>query len=78
MCDDKIVITSILQSCALHWDHTHLFHPGIARTEATICHHLYWFFIRDAVWKEVINSDTYKHNFFSKQMVNYQLRVLSK
>ena len=27
MCKDNIVILSILQSCVLHWHHTHLLRP---------------------------------------------------
>ena len=41
MCKDKIVITSILQSYVLHWDHTYILHPGMDRTEVTIIQHLY-------------------------------------
>ena len=29
MCEDKIDITSIIQSYVLHWYHKHLFHIGI-------------------------------------------------
>ena len=29
MCEDKIVIQSILKSCVLHWYHTYILHPGM-------------------------------------------------
>ena len=29
MCEDKIVITSILKSYVLHWYHKHIFHTGM-------------------------------------------------
>ena len=29
MCEDKIVITSILQSYVIHWYHKHLFYTGM-------------------------------------------------
>ena len=41
-CEDNIVITSIIQSCILHWYHTYLLHPGIDRMEAVIFKHLHW------------------------------------
>ena len=35
-CKGKIVISSKLQSYALHWYHTYLLHQGMNRTEAMI------------------------------------------
>ena len=61
MCDNKILIPSKLQSYVLHWYHTYLLCPGMDRTEAIICQHLYWPGIRPAVRKEVTNCDTYQH-----------------
>ena len=60
MCKDKIFIPSILQIYVLYWWHTYLLHPGMDRTEAMICQPLYWPDIRDAVWKEVANCDTWQ------------------
>ena len=40
-CKDKVVITSIIRSCVLHWYHTYLLHPVIDRTDAEIFQHLY-------------------------------------
>ena len=50
-CKENSVILSILQSYVLHWYHTYLLHPGMDRTEAMICQHLYWSKIRYAVRK---------------------------
>ena len=55
---DKIVIPSKLQSYVVHWYHTYLLHPGMDRTEAMICQHLYFPEIRYAIQKEVNNCDT--------------------
>ena len=55
MCEDKIVIKSILQSYVLHWYHKHIFHTGMDILEAMICQNIYWPGIRDAVRKEVPN-----------------------
>ena len=55
---DNIVIPSKLKSYVLHWYHTYLLHPGMDRTEAVVCHHLYCLNIRDSVRKEVNNCDT--------------------
>ena len=54
----KIVIPPKLQSYVVHWYHTHLLHPGMDRTEAMIHQHVYWPKIKDAVRKEVSNSET--------------------
>ena len=59
-CEDNIVIPPIIQSCVFHWYHTYLLHPRMDLTEATIIQHFYWPGIRDAVWKEVTNFDTYQ------------------
>ena len=40
-CKDKIVITSKLQSCVLHWYHMYILHPVMDRTEAMIYQHFY-------------------------------------
>ena len=48
-CKDKIVIMSKLKSYVVHWYHTHILHPGMDRTEATIRQNLYWTEIRDSV-----------------------------
>ena len=58
MCEDEIVILSKIQSYILHWYHTYLLHPGMDRTEAIICQHLYWPVIRTAVRKELTNCDS--------------------
>ena len=57
-CKDKIGIPSILQSYVVHWYHTYLLHPGMDRTEAVICQHLYWPDIRNFVQTEVSTCDT--------------------
>ena len=73
-CKDKIIILSILQSYVVHWYHAYLLHPGTDRTEAMICQPFYWTHIRDAVWKEGSNCDTFQHTKQSnKNMVNYRL-----
>ena len=58
MCEDKIVILSILQSYALHWYHTYILHPGMDRMEETIFQNIYWTDIRNADHKELSNCDT--------------------
>ena len=60
MCDDKIVIPSIIQSCVLHWYHAYILHTVMDRTEAIIIQHMYYPSIREAVRKEVTNGDTCK------------------
>ena len=78
-CEDNIFIPYILQIYVLHWYHMYLFHPGMVRTEAIICQHLYQPVIRDTVRKEVTNSDTFQLTKQSnKNMVSYQLRKLRK
>ena len=57
-CKDNIFIPSTLRSYVLHWCQTHLLHPRMNRTEATIRRHFYQPDIRDAVRKEVSNCDT--------------------
>ena len=52
-CSHKSVITSILQSYALHWDHTHILHTVMYRTESIISQNLCWPGIREDVQKEV-------------------------
>ena len=61
MCEDKIVITSIIQSCVLHWYHAYLLHTVMDRTDATIIQHMYWNGIRESSRKEVTNGDTCQH-----------------
>ena len=39
-CEDKIFISSIIQSYILHWYHEYLLHPGMDRTEAMIFQHV--------------------------------------
>ena len=58
-CEDKIVITSKLESYVLHLYHIYLLHPGMDRMEVMICQHLYWPSIIHAVQKEGINCDTF-------------------
>ena len=36
ICQDKIIIPSILHSYVLHWYHKYLLHPGVDRTKAII------------------------------------------
>ena len=60
ICENNIFIPSILQSYVLHWYHTYLLHIGMDRTEATILQHFYWPGIRNAIWKEVKNFDTFQ------------------
>ena len=60
MCEDKIVIPSIIQSYILHWYHKNLLHPVIYITESMIFQYLYWPGITRAVWKEETNYDTYQ------------------
>ena len=57
MCEENIVILSILQKYALHLYHMYLLFPWMYGTEAVIFQHLYWTVIRDNVWKEVTNCD---------------------
>ena len=79
MCEDRIVIPSILKSCLLHWYHTYLLHKGMDRTEAMICQHLYLTSIGKSVWKKGTNYDTCQHTKWSnKNVINYQLRKLKK
>ena len=58
MCEDKIFITSILQSYVLHWYNKYLLHPGIYIMEENILQHLYCPEVIDSVQKEVTNCDT--------------------
>ena len=58
MCNDSIVIPSILQSYILYWYHTYILHAVIDRTKAMICQHLFWPDIRNTVNMEVNNCDT--------------------
>ena len=74
MCKDEFVIPSKLQSYVVHWYHTYLLHPGIDRTGAMICKHLYWPDIINAVRMEVSVFDSYQRTKLSnKNMVNYQI-----
>ena len=41
ICEDKIFVLSKLQSYILHWYHMYLLHPGMDRSKAMICQHLY-------------------------------------
>ena len=56
--EDRIVITSILQSYVLHWYHTYIVHPWMDRTEAIILQHFHCPGTRKSVCKEVTNRDT--------------------
>ena len=60
LCEDKIVIPSIIQSCVLHWYHTYLINTVMDRTEAMIHHHWYLTVIRKSVRKEINICDTYQ------------------
>ena len=64
-CKYKIVIPSKLRSNVLHMYHTYLLCPGLDRTEAMICQHLYWPDIRYVVQKEVTNCDNFQHTKLS-------------
>ena len=57
-CEGNIVNPDIIQIYVLHWYHTYLLHPGIDRTEAKICQHLYWNGIINSALKEHTNCDT--------------------
>ena len=59
-CEDNIYILSKLQFHLLCWYQSYLLQPGIDRTEAIIFQHFFWPDIRDSVWKEVNNCDTYQ------------------
>ena len=59
-CKDKVVISSILQSCVFYWYHMYLFHPVMIRAEEKINQHVYWTGIRNAVRKEATNRGTYQ------------------
>ena len=65
MCEDKIVITSILQSYVLHWYYKHLFYTGMDKMEAMICQNIYWTGIRAVVRKEVTKCDNFQHTKLS-------------
>ena len=60
ICDNCIVISSIIPSYILNWYHTYLLHLGMDRTEAMIHQHLYWPGIINAVQKEVTNCDIFQ------------------
>ena len=64
-CDDKIDITSTIQSYVLHWYHTHPLHTGMDRMKATIFQNFYWPGIRNVLRKEVTNCDTCQHTTWS-------------
>ena len=49
LCEDKIVIPSIIKSYVLHWYHMYTLHTGMDRVEAMILQHLYWY--------EIIKAD---------------------
>ena len=73
-CKDDIVIVSKLQSYVFHWYHMYLLHPIIYIAGAMIHQHLYYPNIRDVVWKEVANCDTFQRTKrTNKNMLNYQL-----
>ena len=79
MCQDKIVITSIIRSHVLYWYHTYLFDTEMNRTEEIMNQHLLWNGIRKSAQKEVTNCDTCQRtNLPNKNMVNYQLSMLRK
>ena len=60
-CEDKIVISSIIQSYVLYWYHTYILCPDMDRTEAIIFQHLYWTSKIEALQKEVTNCDTFQY-----------------
>ena len=66
-CNNKIVIPSKIQSYVLHSYHMYILHPGMYRTEAMICQHLYWTDIRYFVQKEVTHCDTCQHTKLSNK-----------
>jgi len=47
--NDKIVIAESQQLRVVDWYHNYLGHPGINRTEETICQHLWWPKMRDHI-----------------------------
>ena len=52
-CKDHIVISSIIQSYALHWYHNYLFPPRNDKTKAMIFQQLYCTSIIKSIQKEV-------------------------
>ena len=60
MFENKIGIPLTLQSYLLNQNYTYLPLPGMDITETVIRKHLCWYGIRNAVWKEVSNFDTYQ------------------
>ena len=65
----KIVIPRILQSYVLHWYHMYLLHPEMEGTEAMIFRRFYFPGIRNAVWKEVMNFDTFQRKKRSNKKI---------
>ena len=59
---DKIVLPTILQKYAVNWYHTYLLHPGMERTEATLCQHYYWPESRDTIRAHIKKCTTCQKN----------------
>ena len=59
---DKIVIASTLQHRVVDWYHNSLGHPGINRTEETICQHLWWPKMRDHISSSVSTCASCQRN----------------
>ena len=49
MCEDRIFISSILQSYVLHWYHKHIFYTGMNKMIAMFFQTIYWPGIRYAI-----------------------------
>ena len=60
--NDKIVIAESQQLRVVDWYHTYLRHPGINRTEETICQHLWWPKMRDHITIVVSTCDSCQRN----------------
>ena len=60
--NDKIVVPKSLQSRIVQWYHDYLGHPGINRTEETICQHLWWPKMRNQITNSVSSCLTCQRN----------------
>ena len=55
---DEMVVPSSLKERIVDWYHQILSHPGLNRTEATICQHFWWKELREDVHKRCSTCDT--------------------
>ena len=60
--NNKIVVPQSLQSRIVRWYHEYLGHPGINRTEETICQHLWWPKMRNQITNSVTGCLTCQKN----------------